>query len=188
VERNVRNFIKIRNAAQQPCRIVISVSTLANFTTDVAPGTCTYPDDSNEVAEKWRSHLRPDDVIQVNTAFWRWTSPYVKNCDPELACPMVGRFETDCFVATDGALYLCCLDYRTSIRFESVREKSLTEIFDDESRRRLIDLIRSRNWESAGFPCDSCPSRQKALKVKMDRGWYEPTARTLSPDPMAQVS
>jgi len=173
VERNVRNFIRIRNHAGHPCRIVIAVSTLANFMANAYGISGPCADDSAQVIEKWRGHLRHDDAIQVNTGFWRWMNPYSQDCSSELLCPMAGRFDTDCFVATDGALYLCCLDYRTHIRFERVQEKSLTSVFNGESRRLLVDSIRKRVWQKVGFPCDSCPSRQEVLEVQMERGWAE---------------
>tara|TARA_S200000501_G_scaffold79168_1_gene70921 strand:- start:2616 stop:3695 length:1080 start_codon:yes stop_codon:yes gene_type:complete len=72
-----------------------------------------------------------------------------------LDCPMLERVEEEAFIAPNGDWYPCCLDDNQDIVLGNVNENTLLEIFNNDTRKKFIKLLKTRQWEEIGYPCNT---------------------------------
>lgn len=155
MERNVRDLLSVRAKFNSPCRLVVGIVTAHKYLKLSRGGRVPFKDDAKDIIEKWRPLLRPTDKI-YETDIYRWEIRDKIRKPKKGPCPMFHKLLEDCYVAPNGAVYICCYDENARIILGDAHDQSIEAIWNGEERFRIMRLLALQRFDLLGPPCSIC--------------------------------
>jgi MoaA/NifB/PqqE/SkfB family radical SAM enzyme len=178
VKQNIVDFLETRRKYRSMMPLNVVVITFADYVASVYRRFGKLPvkvneslnprklqDDFSLIIDQWDKQLNPkvDTCFRARIQFWaeRELIPSVGKDASAYTCPNLKRIPHDCFIAPNGDSYLCCYDELQMLTVGNVVEKSISEVYHGEMRRRLINLLANKEFAEIGYPCslvEACQS------------------------------
>lgn len=157
MKRNLRDFIEVRDQMSSPCVIHISILTAKRYLTQVEGKPSPFDDDdSKEVIDYWRPLLRESDSIRI-VDFADWWAFQEKVKRPKIyPCTYFSRAVDECFIAPNGIMYPCCLDYKAQVTLGNLNQNTIREIWNSPKRLGILRLLEQGKFKEIGEPCKYC--------------------------------
>lgn len=168
-KRNVTDFLRIRRNLNLSIPLNILILTLHSYIHLILKNYHFYPvklkdhnlinvpDDFMIIKEQLEKIIDPsiDRVMKSEVAGWAEREKVdINSIDYEnYSCIVIKRIENEAFIAPDGTWYGCCLDANNELIFGNVYEKSIRDIFKSETRRKLIELLKNKQFTKIDGPC-----------------------------------
>ena len=171
VIRNVKTFLKLREEFDPEFNFQINVmpafeyaytvSTFFHAPPDRAKDPIPYSDFDISV-ESLRQFV-PENVRITHSKSGFWAERKLVAAgkiklpvdQKTLSCPLLGRVETEAFIAPNGDWYPCCLDDNNDIVLGNVVESTIMEILHSEKRKDFLTKLRAKQFEEIGYPCNT---------------------------------
>jgi len=169
VMNNFKIFMKLRKSLNLDFSVGVNVLPLATYCSRVntrfgqrplqAPDyipISTYPQVKKSLQElDWIT----DDVFirESPSFFWAERKMNIKFDLSKYSCPQIPRIETEAFISPSGWWYPCCFDSNQDQAYGNINEKSLVEIHNSEKRLNFIDMLKQKQFEEIGYPCNRVP-------------------------------
>jgi len=172
VEKNVMDFLKIRNESGSNIRLFGHVISARTYTNSVLIKFREYPVkskgreipeacDAEQTIKKWKVILHPDkDNIGIDPVFF-WAERYTREWPivGDFSCSNIERVKHCAYINPDGDWYGCCFDIGNNLVIGNVYEQSIVEIAESEKRKSIIDMLENKRFRDIGWPCnrvDTC--------------------------------
>ncbi len=166
VIRNLKKFLEIRSKVNPTFDLGINVAPLFEYTMTVGSKFKSIPVNlkqdvpysSFEDIKNYLNEFVPEDVKIVTTGYGFWAER--KLVDPKAdrsmySCPIINRVENEAFIAPNGDWYPCCLDDNQDQVMGNVKESTLMEIHDSERRNEFIRMLKAKEFDKIGYPCNT---------------------------------
>lgn len=169
---NFKAFLRLRSEFKKQIALHISVLTLNNYINTIHNNLGFYPtnmvensllkvkNDYNDIVQKFSTLLdKKIDRIFESYLIGGWAERSKIDTNKidyrKYACPNRIRIEHEAFIAPDGSWYICCLDSANRIKLGNIKEKSLNEIFSSEKRKKIMYMLKHKEFKNLGEPCNT---------------------------------
>jgi radical SAM protein with 4Fe4S-binding SPASM domain len=101
--------------------------------------------------------LGKNDSIRIISAPWLWAEKNNQklNRKPTI-CQLYERVSSECYIAANGDVYICCLDYNADVVFGNVKIESIRQIWNGQKRAEIMKNLRESSFEKIGLLCLNC--------------------------------
>ena len=113
-------------------------------------------DDEKNTANLLSGRLFPvDNLVSINPIFWAERENLTNNASDFSGwrCPHFQEIKESLFVSPEGKVYLCCLDHDYKLSYGDARDNTILEIFNNDKRKELLELISNQDYSKVGLPC-----------------------------------
>lgn len=155
MQKNVHNFLRIREELKSTCKVNINIVTAAKYMREVLGVNPRMPYDAPQIVSYWEPFLRKGDTIQELRPFW-WARREEMRVPNNIGCAQLSRVVNELFVAPSGDCYVCCLDYNSEISFGNLNDSSISEIWKGRRRFEILRHLFLKQFKSLGEPCSIC--------------------------------
>lgn len=171
VIRNVKTFLKLREELDPEFDFAINVMPAFEYAYTISTFFGAPPDRSDRTVHYSNFDLSVESlrkfvpsnvkITHSKSGFWAERKLVASGKiklpvdQTTLNCPLIGRVESEAFIAPNGDWYPCCLDDNNDIVLGNVMESSLMEIFHSEKRKDFISKLKARKFEEIGYPCNT---------------------------------
>lgn len=163
VEKNIKDFIKIRGDKRIP--ITINVLTAENYIKTVKEHFGTHPHhiskdyvpiqgEGQKIIDKWKPILSNFDAIGLSSCIMWAERKFTQKKAGDWDCFNKARFKNNAFIAPNGDWYACCFDCENKLVLGNLYHQTLDEIYNGEKRKKFIELIETKKFDEIGDPCD----------------------------------
>jgi MoaA/NifB/PqqE/SkfB family radical SAM enzyme len=168
VKQNILDFLEARRRHRSRTSLTVRVITYADYVNKVYAKFGRLPqnieeildptsleDDFDLIEAEWKKRLDLQTDVFMRSPIGLWAERGYAECAhaKTYVCPNLRRVTRECFVAPNGDWYACCLDEKQALVLGNVIEKSISEVYFSELRRRFIDLVTKGNFAEIGYPC-----------------------------------
>jgi len=177
VLKNFLYFIEMREKYYPDLHVGINVMPAVEYSQTVKEFFGANPDQVDDlsklkysnrdlVEETLRKHLPDDIVVRASKpGLWAERKHILAGRKghfqrKDLVCPMFERVEHEIYVAPNGDWYACCLDDNNDAVFGNLNDQSIVEINQSTRRRKFINDLKNKRFESAGYPCNTVEACQ----------------------------
>jgi radical SAM protein with 4Fe4S-binding SPASM domain len=157
VRKNVLNFIRLRRELNKQASICIQILTARNYYKSAKKSYKNLVDDTKDVIKFWYPLLGKNDSIRIVGNPWLWAEKSNQKFNHRpIICQLYERVCGECYIAANGDVYICCLDYNADTVFGNVATQSIREIWNGQKRARIMKYLRESSFEKIGLPCINC--------------------------------
>ena len=157
VVKNAKNFIKLRNEINLLCKIhikAIPAKRYLEYRENKKSDTSYDFPKLNKIW--WPLLIKKHDTITEGRYFGSWGTYNFFLKQRTIPCATVTQQADICYIDTEGSMYSCCVDYKTTKTFGNVMEKSIFDIWHSDNRKWFYKHVIYKNYKCAGQPCINC--------------------------------
>lgn len=70
-------------------------------------------------------------------------------------CPMLKKNEEEMFVASDGSVYLCCLDSKPVLILGNLKKQTIIDVFNSRLKLVYMTMLNDKRFIEIGGPCST---------------------------------
>ena len=164
VVKNAKNFIKLRNEINLLCKIHIKAIPAKRYIEYRENKKSNVSYDFPKLKEEWSKILNNHDTITEGRYFGSWGTYNFFLKQRTIPCATITQQANNCYIDTEGNMYSCCVDYRTTRTFGNVMEKSIFDIWYSDHRRQFYKNVIYKNYVGAGQPCINCGEKNDYIR------------------------
>jgi len=179
---NLISFLKIREKLGSDIPLRVSVLTLNYYIHTIYNNFKFYPvklkdnnlknlpEDFPIIKKQLKKILDPKKDKILRSGVWGWAEREridIKRINyKKYSCPNLNAMEKEAFIAPDGNWYACCFDSNNELVLGNITKQSINEIFFGEKRKKLIKLLKNKQFAKVGGPCRTVNCCQLLYKNK----------------------
>jgi len=156
VRQHIAQFARLRNEMKSACRIHAYFITAKQFAEEIEGKEGAFGDDSQAIIDAMAPILRAGDTIRQLPIMLHKYQSSLNHKKSEL-CDQFDRVLREIFIAPNGQVYICCLDFGNSSQLGNINEKTIAEVWSSRLRERVIRNIYLMRYEETFDVCKSCP-------------------------------
>jgi len=169
VMHNLKEFLRIRNELNSRVGLTVRILSLHKYIHTIHEklgvypkklkdlGLINIPDDTPIIVEQLKKILDMNKDIIYVSGISRWAEREqvdISKIDyKKYHCGMLERIESEAFIAPDGSWYICCDDSKNEVVLGNVITQSIDEVFHNQRRKRIIQMLKERRFAEIGGPC-----------------------------------
>ena len=178
IQRNLLQFIDLRDKINPKCTINISIISPVRYHEMRSGSNLSLDYDVPAIKKYWSQYLRmansvprkEKDTISESSYFYNWANPV--NGVRMSPCPMMEQLYKKIYINVEGYVYPCCLDYKTSLTYGNVKERSLRSIWSSKRRKTVISKILEKEYKGLGV-CNTCNETNDFIFSKINKLKHE---------------
>lgn len=182
-DRNLTNFLEIRNRLNSDASLTVHILTLHNYINTIyqnfgflpsklnGPSLLNIPDDFETIKKQilYRLDKKKDMIVKSSTFAWSERKKIdVESLDySKYVCPLLNRIENEAFITPNGTWYACCYDSNNELVLGNVINQSIDEISNSNKRKEFIQLLKDKKFAEIGGPCKTvvCCQRYGSAEI-----------------------